>query len=225
MTLALTDARLFPAVDALNTILGATATSAAATLDITTANCALTVVGTTAYTLPNGTYTGQNFRVQCVGASATPAGTLTVTTPDATVGFVCASTFLFNAVGQTVNFMWTGTAWRAQSVLRAGFSAAVVGTTVLSGINLNHFTLSVTGTVSSTTTKGIPNGSAVGEVCQVGVSTAATTPVGTISLVGFSTLGAAATTLGTVGATANYAALTWSGTGWLLTGNSTLVLS
>lgn len=226
MALALTDARLFPAIDALNTQLGSTATAASSTLDLTCSHCELTVAGTVAYTLPNGTYAGQRFRVSCVAATATPLGTLTVTTPDATVGFACASQFVFNAVGQTIEFRWSGTAWRADTIRRAGVTTAVVGTTVLTGLNLNSvYALSVTGTVSSTTTKGIPNGSAINEVCQVGCSVAATTPIGSITLTALSTLGVAATTLSVYSATTTYANLIWNGTAWILAGNNTAVLS
>jgi hypothetical protein len=162
----------------------------------------------------------------CVSGASTPLGTLTITAPESLAGFVCATTFCFTSAGQVLELQaTTGLKWRATRVQRQGERVAVVATTVLTGFNLEHFNLSVTGTVASTTTKGIPDGSAPGEILLVGVSTAATIPSGTISLTGLSTLGAAGTTLGTVGATANYASLMWNGTGWQMTGNSTLVIS
>ncbi len=97
----------------------------------------------------------------------------------------------------------------------------VVGTTLTAGRNLwRQYLLSVTGTVSSTVAagRGIPDGSAPGEFIQVGCSTAASTPAGTIQLSG--TLPGSATqgtrTLATFGATTNYMNFVWSGSnGWL----------
>jgi hypothetical protein len=189
----------------------------------------LSVTGTQAFTLADGTFKGQTKRVECVVAATTPLGTLTIASPETTAGMVCSATFVFDVVGQAVELIWTGTKWRASRVQRGGSSGAngvVVGTTVLTGKNMwAHYSLSVTGTVSSTTTKAIPDGSSVGEIIQVGCATAASTPSGTIGLTGLSTLGAAATTLGAFNATTCYAALMWNGTGWQLIGNTTVVLS
>jgi hypothetical protein len=192
----------------------------------------LTVSGTMAFTLAAPVNAGQRKLVRCVSAASTPLATLTVTNPDTTTGFVCAGTFQFDAVGQSVEFVAinvSGTLrWRAIRIERAGGAAndVVVGTTVLTGFNLKAvYYCSVTGTVSSTTTKGIPNGSAVGETCQVAVSTAASIPSGTISFTGLTQAGAAATTLGTMAATANFATLRWNGSAWYVIGNSTLVAS
>lgn len=184
----------------------------------------LVVSGTMTATLPNGLYEGQRKYVVCESAASTPAMTLTVTTPDATTGFACASTFFFDTAGQGVEFIWTGAAWRALRVDRAGGTAnnVVVGTTVLSSNPLwENIYASVTGTVSSTTTKGIPNGSAVGETILVSCSTAASIPSGTISLVGRTLLGVAATTLGTFAATTNVIALKWDGAAWNQQGSAT----
>ena len=226
MTLALTDARLFPAVAAINADLGSESLSASSQLDLTVRTSLLTVSGTMAFTLTDGTYLGQRKRVQCVSAASTPLGVLTINSPETASGLVCAGTFTFAAVGQAVDFLWTGSKWRAERVQRAGTIAPVVGTTVLTGLNLYaQYALSVTGTVSSTTTKGIPDGSAVGEQIQVGCSVAASTPSGTIAISGLTTLGAAATTLGTFSATTSYAGLVWTGGGWMATGNASVVLS
>lgn len=189
----------------------------------------LTVSATKAYTLAAPTVVGQRKRIVCVSAASTPLGTLTISSPDDTAGFVCASTFQFDAAGQAIELVATSALkWRCTRVDRAGGAAndVVVGTTVLTGVNLKAvYYCSVTGTVASTTTKGIPNGSAVGEVCQVAVSTAASIPSGTISVAGLTQAGAAATTLGTMAATTNYATLRWNGTAWTVIGNTTLVMS
>lgn len=204
-----------------------------ANISIITGRTDLKVSGTMAFTLPNGTYEGQLKIIECISAAATPACTVTITTPDATAGFVCAGSFFFDTVGQRVTLRWMSTAgtsaWRAVEVIRVGGTAnnVVVGTTVLTGLNLwGTYYLSVTGTVSSTTTKGIPNGSAVGEIVTVSVSTAASSPSGTISLTALTLVGGASTTLGTVGATGNTIALRWNGSAWTQLGAAvTLALS
>jgi hypothetical protein len=198
-------------------------------VSLTTDNTYLSVTATVAFTLANGAFPGQRKRIECSVAASTPLGTLTIATPETTAGQICSATFLFDTVGQAIELLWTGTKWRATRVERAGSSGAngvVVGTTVLTGKNMwAHYSLSVTGTVASTTTKGIPDGSAVGEMIQVGCATAASTPSGTIALTALTTLGAAGTTLGTFNGTTCYATLRWNGTAWQLVGNTTVVLS
>lgn len=217
--------------DALMGDIGATDTITSGTISLLSRVTNLSVTGTTTFTLPDAgaTRIGLRKTVICTVAASIPAGTLTVTTPESTTGLVCSSTFLFDSVGQEITFEWSGTKWRAIQVKRAGSSGAngvVVGTTVLTGKNMwAHYSLSVTGTVASTTTKGIPNGSAVGETIQVGCATAASIPSGTISLTGLTSLGAAATTLGTFNATTVWATLSWNGTGWQQLGGVTAVLS
>lgn len=206
---------------------GVDAISAAGALSLTAYVTELTVSGTKAYTLAAPTVAGQKKRIVCVSAASTPLGTVTVTSPDTTAGFICAGAFTFTAIGQAIELIATaGLLWRCTRVQRAGVQAVTVGTTVLTGLNLAAtYNLSVTGTVSSTTTKGIPDGSTPGETMIVGCGTAASIPSGTISLVALTTLGAAGTTLGTFNATTCYAGLMWNGTGWQLTGNTTVVLS
>lgn len=218
------------AADQLSEAVGATdSMSAAGAISLATFHTRLTVSGTMAFTLANGTVAGQRKKITCESAASVPAATLTIATPDATTGFACQSTFFFDTAGQSIELFWTGSAWRALRVERAGGTAnnVVVGTTVLSSNPLwATFYLSVTGTVSSTTTKGIPNGSAVGETILVSVSTAASIPSGTISCTGRTLAGAAATTLGTVGGTTNVIALRWDGTAWCQAGSAvTLALS
>ena len=186
----------------------------------------LTVSGTMAFTLAAPTFAGQRKKITCVSGASTPLGTLTITGQDTTTGFVCASVFTFTTAGQSVELQaTTGLKWRAVAIRRAGVRTLVVGTTVTTGLNLEHYALSVTGTVSSTTTRAIPDGSAPGEMLMVGCSVAASIPSGTIGITALTTLGAAGTTLGTFTLTTNYAGLMWNGTGWQLTGNSAVVLS
>jgi hypothetical protein len=200
--------------------------SAAGALDPFKYATELTVSGTMAFTLVAPTFAGQKKKITCVSAASTPLGTLTITSPETLAGFVCSATFCFTTAGQVVELEATsGLKWRARRIHKQGVRTLVVGTTVTTGFNLEHFALSVTGTVSSTTTKAIPDGSAPGELLLVGCSTAASIPSGTIGLTALTTLGAAGTTLGTFNATTCYASLMWNGTGWQLTGNTTVVLS
>ena len=192
--------------------------SAAGNINLAVYESKLTVSGTMAFTLPDGTVAGQRKRVTCESGASTPKATLTVTTPDATTGYACASSFVFDTAGQSVEFTWTGTAWRATDVKRAGGTAdnVVVGTTVLTGLNLwAIYACSVTATVNSTGTKALPDGSCVGEVCLVGCSTAASTPVGSLDFTGVTSAAAAATHLQAIGATTDYVSLQWTGTAWL----------
>jgi hypothetical protein len=203
---------------------GVDAVSAAGALDLNTYVTELTVSGTKAYTLAAPTVAGQRKRIVCVSAASTPLGTVTVSSPDTTAGFVCSSTFTFTDVGQAIELQATsGLLWRATRVQRSGGAAdnVVVGTTVLTGLNLwLRYCLSVTGTVSSTGTSALPNGSAVGERCIVTCSTAASIPVGSIDGVFKGMINEAYTHLGAVGVVASAtvvgdcAVLEWTGSAW-----------
>lgn len=198
---------------------GIDAVSAAGALDLTKYTTELTVSGTKAYTLAAPTVAGQRKRIICVSAASTPLGTVTISSPDDTAGFVCSTTFTFTAVGQGIELIaTTALKWRAVRVMRAGVQAVVVGTDVLTGLNLAHnYALSVTGTVSSTGTKSLPNGSAVGEQILLSNPTAALSPIGNINFTGLTLLGAAATDLQAIGATTDTAILTWTGAAWQVT--------
>lgn len=215
-----------PTVDGLHDALGGgvEAASAAGALSLASYSTELTISGTKAYTLAAPTVVGQRKRIVCVSAASTPLGTVTISAPDTTTGFACSSTFTFDTVGQAIELVATpGLLWRCTRVQRAGglVDAVVVGTTVLTGLNLwLRYCCSVTATVSSTGTKGIPNGSAVGERCIVTNSTAASTPVGSIDGVFTGLINEAYTHLGTIGVIASttvigdMAMLEWTGSSW-----------
>lgn len=203
---------------------GVDAVSAAGPLDTNTWVSELTVSGTKAYTLAAPTVAGQRKRIVCVSAASTPLGTVTITSPDTTTGFVCSSTFTFDTVGQAVDLIATsGLLWRASRVQRAGgvVDAVVVGTTVLTGLNLwIRYCLSVTGTVTSTTTKALPNGSAIGERIIITNSTAASTPIGSIGGTFTGMINESYTLIGAIGVVASTtvvgdcAVLEWTGSSW-----------
>lgn len=195
----------------------------------------LSVTGTQAFTLADGPagVAGLRKLIRCTVAATSPAGTLTIASPETTAGMICSSTFYFDTVGQGVELVWSGTKWRCVRTMRAGgpVDGLVVGTTVTTAkFNLwATYLLSVTGTVSSTiaANRGIPNGSAPGEVMYVGCSTAASTPAGTIQL--FGSLPGSATagtrTLATFGATTNYMSFLWvdDTRGWVKTAEGVTV--
>ena len=203
---------------------GIDAVSAAGALSLTTYLTELTVSGTKAYTLAAPTVAGQRKRIVCVSAASTPLGTVTISSPDTTTGFACASAFTFTDVGQAIELVATsGLLWRATRVQRAGgaANAVVVGTTPLTGLNLwIRYCCSVTNTVSSTGANALPNGSAVGERCIVTCSAVSGTPVGSIDGVFTGMIAEAYTHLGAIGVVASAtvvgdcAVLEWTGSAW-----------
>lgn len=200
------------------------AVSASGACSLTRVRTELSVDGTKAYTLAAPTVVNQRKVITCVAATNTPAGTLTISSPDDTAGFVCGATHFFDTVGQEIELEATSALkWRAKRVKRAGgaANAVVVGTTVLTGKTLwLRYCLSVTGTVSSTSTQGIPNGSAVGERCIVTCSTAALSPIGSISGTFVGMIAEAYTAIGAIGVVASStvvgdcAVLEWTGSAW-----------
>lgn len=200
------------------------AVSAAGALDLTRSLTELTVSGTKAYTLAAPTVVGQKKTVRCVSAAATPAGTLTVTSPDDTAGFVCAASFFFDNVGQEIELEATSALkWRCVRKNRTGSKTIVIGTDVLTGICNMSFLIrtSTTGTVASLTTKGIPNGSAIGERIQITEITAATTPHGDLAGTFLDHAGAAKTALDDFTVAKEGGTFVWNGSAWQLEGQLT----
>lgn len=184
----------------------------------------LSVDGTDAFTLAAPTRTGQRKIVRCVGAANTPLGTLTVSSPDDTTGFVCAASFCFTAVGQEIELEATAALkWRCVRKKRVGAKTLVIGTTVTTGIcNMEAQILtSTTGTVASLTTKGIPNGSAIGERIDICEVTAASTPHGDIAIAAVDHAGVAKTALDDFTAAEDGGTFVWNGSAWQLTGRLT----
>lgn len=138
----------------------------------------LTISSTMALTLAAPTYPGQRKTVRAISAASTPACTLTVSSPDDTTGFVCPPTFFFDNRGQSITFEATpALKWRCVEKIRTGVKVLTIGTTVTTGIcDMSHVDVAGTGTVASTSTMALPNGAAVGELCSVTCSTAASTP-------------------------------------------------
>jgi len=215
-------------IDALTADLNAgenvDAVSAAGALSLTREVTELSVDGTKAYTIAAPTRTGQRKTVRCVAATNTPLGTLTVSSPDDTTGFVCAASFLFNNVGQEIKLEATAALkWRCVQKKRVGAKTLVIGTTDTTGIcNMEMLILtSTTGTVASLTTKGIPNGSAIGERIQITEITAAGTPHGDIAGTFQDHAGAAKTALDDFTVAKEGGTFVWTGAAWQLEGQLT----
>lgn len=213
---------------------GTEAISAAGALDPMVGTTYLSVSGTKAYTLAAPAVPGQRKRIVCVSAASTPLGTVTVSSPDDTAGFVCATTFTFNAVGQELEFEATsGLKWRCTKKKRKGVLAAIVGgTTVLTGLSMNSaYSMAVDGTDAGTGTGGLPNGSAVGERCSIVCESAANTPIGSLEGTYIGVAGTAYTVVGAIGVaasttvTGDFAELEWDGSAWKVTNQSGCTLS
>lgn len=203
--------------------------SASGALSVSTPITELTISGTKAYTLAAFPSSAAGFEktIVVVSAASTPAGTLTITSPDDTAGFVCPTTFFFDNVGQKLVLRWTGSKWRCISKVRTGQKTLVVGTTTTTGIaDMSHINLSVTGTVTSTTTKGLPVGAAVGELLVIGCSTAASTPHGDIYVTAIvDAKGTSGNTLDDFTATTDHLLLMWTGAAWQILNNHTTAVT
>ena len=185
----------------------------------------VSVTGTVAFTLADGTVTGQTKHIECSVAATTPLGTLTITTPNTGEG----ATHVFTAVNQSIDLIWLTTGWHMVGKRRSGRQAVVVGTTVLRGATAYSgydlaaaYDLSVTGTVHSTGTKGIPDGTLAGERIHIDVLTAAITATGDIDITAKTTVGVAATNWGSTGTSLGSAGTNttavlegvWDGSAW-----------
>lgn len=203
------------------------AVSASAALSLTTPISLLTVSGTKAYTLADGTYAGQEKIVKCVAASNTPLGTLTIATPETTTGLAVSSTHIFTAVGQELHLVWSGTKWGMKRSVRAGTQVLVIGTTLTAGMTLAKlYDAQVTDTVNSTgASKALPDGQWPGDRCYVGCSVAGGTPIGQLDFTGSTLAGAAVTHLQAIGATTDTVTLEWTGTKWLVVANSGITVA
>jgi hypothetical protein len=210
-------------VDALTADLGAgeavDAIVAPGALSLTRVRSTLAVDGTDAFTLAAPTFTNQRKIITCISAASTPAGTLTITSPDDTTGFVCPATFFFDVVGQEIELVATSALkWRCVGGKRAGGAVnnVVVGTTAITNKLWARYCLSVTGTVGST----LPSGAWVGERIRLIVTTSGLAAAGTITGVFFGGAGVAYTTLtpfdtaASTTLTGDTCLLEWDGAKW-----------
>jgi hypothetical protein len=198
---------------------GYAAVSASGAIAPTAGRVDLTVSGTKAYTLADGNV-GHEIDILCVSAASSPLGTLTI----ATVFGSESTTHVFTTAGQRLKLRMTATGWKVAAKTRTGSLTVVVGTDVLTGHDMvATYNLSITGTVTSDTTKAIPSGQVEGEAIWIRCTTAASTPNGSISITA-KTLAGAAATAAAVNATTDYEYLRWDGSAFqeLITNSVTL---
>lgn len=194
--------------------------SAAGAISVSIPTTHLSVTGTVAYTLADGTFAGQRKTILCTVAATSPLGTVTIASPETLAGYVVSATHVFDTVSQGLELIWSGTKWRCLRTRRAGAMVPVIGTTVLTGFTLTaNYATSVTATVSSTGNKSIPDGQYPGDTCVVGCSVAASTPIGNINFSGVDTANVARTDLQAIGALADTVTLVWNGLKWLVVAN------
>lgn len=200
---------------------GYQAISASGAISPTAGRVDVSVSGTKAYTLADGT-AGHEMDIVCVSAASTPLGTITIATPFDSQ----PATHILFAVGQRIRLRMTATGWMVIEKRRAGSLTVVVGTDVLTGHDMAEtYNLSVTGTVSSTSTKALPDGLVIGELMQLRCTVAASTPVGSIDGTYKAAAGTATTHAGAVDSTADYAVAIWDGAAWLVTNTSGITFS
>lgn len=208
---------LSPLAAAVNA--GYAAVSASGAIPPTAATVDLTVSGTKAYTLADGTV-GHEIDILCVSAASTPLGTLTIATAFGSE----STTHVFTTAGQRLKLRMTATGWKVVNKVRTGSLTVVVGTDVLTGHDMvATYNLSITGTVSSTSTMAIPAAQVEGEAIWIRCTTAASTPNGSIGITA-KTLAGAAATAAAVNATTDYEHLRWDGSAFqeLITNSVTL---
>lgn len=180
-----------------------------------TAKSLLSVTNTVAFTLADGTITGQQKYIEVSAVSGTPLGTLTIATPAGTE----SATHVFTAVGQSAAFEWNGTGWHMIAKKRAGHQTLVIGTTLTAGLDMAlTYDLSVTGAVVSSTTKALPDGTVPGEVCHIDVTTASGSAAGQLFFSGESAVGVGVGSAVNIGNGATdksfVLAMVWDGSKW-----------
>lgn len=173
-------------------------------LTVGTRTTFVSVTGTVAYTLAAGTYLGQRKRVECSVAASIPAGTLTIADSFASE----PTTWVFNAVGQAIELMWTSTGWKHLAVQAAGVDTPAAASTV------NQLVLQHTIAISGTQDWIIPSGVVPGQVQIFKVASAASIPVGTISGLFYDEDGSADGVDINFDAAADMATVVWDGARW-----------
>jgi hypothetical protein len=209
-------------LDAIGAPTTMTETKTSGALTLTTQISYLSITGTVAFTLADGTIVGQTKEIECSVVSGTPLGTVTIATPNTT--YSEPATHVFTALGQRLKLIWLAAGWHVISKVRAGRQAIVVGTTDTTGLDMClAYDLSVTGTVHSTgSTKKIPNGQIAGERIHIDVLTAAISATGDIDITAKTTVGVSATSWGGSGTSLGSAGTNttavldavWDGAAW-----------
>ena len=166
----------------------------------------LSVTGTVAYTLPDGSRYGQRKRITCILAASTPVGTVTLSGAQAAYGTE-ATTWVFTAAGQSVTFEWTSTGWKLIAMQPAGSESLLTGATAKQLAMVHLVNLDAANTYVQ------PNGTFPGQrstwIATAGAN--ASTITGTF----WDEDGSADGTTITVNAAADMAVLCWDGSRWI----------
>jgi hypothetical protein len=219
-------------IDALTADLGAgedvDAIAAPGALSLSIVRSTLAVDGTDAFTLAAPTFCNQRKIITCLTAANTPAGTLTISSPDTTTGFACPATFFFDVVGQEIELVATpALLWRCVRVRRAGDGLVTVGTTAITNKLWMRYNLSSTGTVGST----LPSGTVPGERVLLITKVVGLAGAGTITSTfnaGIDTAYTTCTPFDTVAsatAVGDHAHLEWDGAAWIVLNQSGLTFA
>ena len=181
----------------------------------------LSTTGAVAYTLPDGLYAGQVTYIDEITAAASPAGTLTITTPYSTE----PATHVFRGKKALLGLVWLATGWHVFKKIRSGSLTLVIGTTLTAGEDMvSTYNASVTGTVTSATTKAIPDPMLAGEMIRVGCTVAAAIPVGDLDGTFIDVNGAAGTHLA-INATTDNAVFISDGANWVNVLNTSMAIT
>lgn len=186
--------------------LGASEAVSAAGAVRTTGLTELTVSGTKAYTLADGTYVGQKKQIECVSASGTPLGTVTIATM---TGSRTNVAYVFSTAGARLELEWTSTGWRETMIRPAGADAPAAASTV------NPLVLLHVIDIDATKDWIIPSGTVAGQRQLFHVATATNIPVGTISGLFYDEDGSADGVDVNFNAAADQVALEWTGVRWI----------
>lgn len=199
------DAFYTKAIAGLNALVASEAISAAGALDPDNYLTELTVSGTKAYTLANGTYVGQRKAIECVSAASTPLGTVTIATMSGSRTDVA---YVFSTAGARLELEWTSGGWRETLVRPAGRDVPAAASTLNPLIALHDIA------IDGTDDWVLPSGTCPGQRQSFKVSAAANTPVGTISGLFYDEDGSADGVDINLDAAADMATVVWDGARW-----------
>lgn len=163
----------------------------------------LSVTGTVAFTLAVGLYLGQTKIVECSAVSGTPLGTLTVADMYASE----PTAWVFTAVGQRLELIWTSTGWKTQKIVPAG-TESLVTTNTANPLCLVHL-VAVDGVNDYIQPSGVVPGQR-----SIWIVTGSSTG-STVSGLFYTTAGAATGVDLVINAASDMAVLEWVGARWL----------
>lgn len=166
----------------------------------------LTVSGTVAYTLANGTYVGQKKAIECVAAASTPLGTVTIATM---TGSRTNVAYVFSTATARLELEWTATGWRETALRPAGADAPAASST------LNPLVLLHIVAIADTVDFVLAAGTVPGQVQHVIAGSNSGTPVGTISGLFYDEDGSADGVDVNFNAAGDTAVLMWNGVRWM----------